>query len=264
MPSPGKMSLADLCSELAEKHRLSREETVSIVAAALSGSLTRALGRRVIICLDGDVLLIYKEEGDREGLKEIDYRSVRRDVVRLFRIRFGRELMKRKAVDDHAYLSTLQGTVMRGVVERVLDDGSLLVVIYIEEILTCRELYATCPLYAQSPHERGALGKGEARFFFVSSVTLVRRYEVLRNEVRLSRTTPKLTEALLARESGQVGIRCVRRIAWKISIAVSSTRLPREAVRAVSRELGERIVVRWRSAKNPSSRKKKTRKPTWE
>jgi hypothetical protein len=257
------MSLAALCKELALKHRLSPEETLSIMAAALSDSLTRAFRRRVITCLDGDRLRIYKEENSG-GIREIGYQDLRKDDIRLFRSRFEKELMKKKALDEHEYLSTLQGTIVRGVIDRVLDDGSLFVLFFIEELFSSRELYALCPLHLQSPRERRALKRGEARFFFVSSVRLVRIERVFRHDIRLSRTNPRLTEALLMKLSGHGGIRCVRRIAGKMSLVASTTKIPRETVKAVGRELGERIVVRWHSSKRAKPQSKKRRRtPTW-
>jgi hypothetical protein len=258
------MSLAALCKELALKHRLSPEETLSIMAAALSDSLTRAFRRRVITCLDGERLRIYKEENNWGGVREIDYRDLSRDDIRLFRSRFEKDLMKKKAFDEHEYLSTLQGTIVRGVIDRVLDDGSLFVLFFIEELFSSRELYALCPINLQSPRERRALKRGEARFFFVSSVRLVRIERVFRHDIRLSRTNPRLVEALLMKLSGHGGIRCVRRIAGKMSLIVSTAKIPRETVKAVSRELGERIVVRWHSSKRAKPQSKKRRRtPTW-
>jgi hypothetical protein len=258
------MSLVALCSELALKHRLSPEETLSIMAAALSDSLTRVFRRRVITCLDGDCLRIYREEKSGGGIREIDYQNLRKDDIRLFRRRFEKELMKKKALDEHEYLSTLQGTIVRGVVDRVMDDGSLFVLFYIEELFSSRELYALCPLHLQSPRERLALRRGEARFFFVSSVRLIRIERVYRHEIRVSRITPRLTEALLMKLSGHSGIRCVRRIAGKMSLVASTMKIPRETVKAVGRELGERIVVRWHSLKRAKPQgKKRRRAPTW-
>ena len=258
------MSLVTLCSELALKHRLSPEETLSIMATALSDALTTAFRRRVITCLDGDRLRIYKEEKSGDGIREIDYQGLRKYDIRLFRRRFEKELMKKKALDEHEYLSTLQGTIVRGVIDRVMDDGSLFVLFFIEELFSSRELYALCPLHDLSQRERGALRRGEARFFFVSSVRLVQIHGIFRHEIRVTRTTPRLTEALLIKLSGHKGIRCVRRIAGKMSLVVSTTKIPREAVEAVGRELGERIVVRWHSSKSPKPQgKRSSRTPTW-
>jgi len=258
------MSLVSLCSELALKHRLSPEETISIMAAALSASLTTTFRSRVITCMDGESLRIYAEERYGAGIREIVYQGLRRNDIRLFRRRFERELMKRKAFDEHEYLSTLQGTLVRGVIDRVQDDGSLFVLIFIEELFDCRELYALCPLCGQSSHERSALRRGVARFFYVSSVRLVKVHGIFRHEILLNRITPRLTELLLIKLSGHTGFKCLRRIVGKMSLVVSTTKIPRNAVKAAGQELGERIIVRWNSSKRTRRQGKKGRRlPTW-
>jgi hypothetical protein len=244
------MFLESLCREVAREHRLHSGEARALLERTLSEALTEAFGRRVIVSLSGDDLAIYRETGRNgpEGLELLSPRQIRKEVVRLCRYRVETELNRRKAFREYDFLKTLQGAVVRGVVDRVLDDGSLVVLFPVDELFNCREVAGTCPVAQQPPRERGSYRQGEARFFFVSSVRLVGRDKILRVEIRLSRTSRRLPEALLKMETGIACIRCTRRIAGRISLVESRERLPREAILAVTAELGERVKVSWVSS----------------
>jgi len=247
------MSLESLCREVAREHRLSTGEIMALLERTLSEALTDAFGRRVIVSFSGDDLAIYRETGRSgpEGLERLSPRQVRKEVVRLCRYRVETELNRRKAIREYDFLKPLQGTVVRGVVDWVMHDGSLAVLFPVDELFNCLEVAGTCPVAQQPPRERGTYRQGESRFFFVSSVRLVGWDKVLLVKIRLSRTTRRLPEALLTMETGMTGIRCIRRIAGKISLVTAQERLPREAILAVAAELGERVKVTWESSAGP-------------
>lgn len=247
------MCLESLCREVAKEHRLPAGETRAILEQTLSDALTEAFGRRVIVSLAGENMVIYRVTGRNgpEGLERLSPRQVRKEVVRLCRYRVETELYRRKAIGEYDFLKPLQGAVVRGVVDWVMHDGSLVVLFPVDELFNCREVAGTCPVAQQPPRERGTYRQGDARFFFVSSVRLVGRDQVLRVDFLLSRTTRRLPEALLKMETGMTGIRCTRRIAGKICLVASQERLPREAILAVAAELGERVKVTWESSTGP-------------
>lgn len=247
------MCLESLCREVARKHRLPSEETRILLERALSESLTEAFGKRVIVTFREDALSIYRETGRdcAEGLERLSTCQIRKEVVRLCRYRVETELGKRKTIAEYDYLKTLQGVAVRGVVDRVLDDGTLMVLFPVDELFNCREITGACPVSQQPRQERGGYREGDTRFFFVSAVRLVGREALFRVDIRLSRTTRRLTEVLLKMETGLGEIRCVRRIAGKISLVAARERLPREAILTVAAELGERIKVTWESSDDP-------------
>jgi hypothetical protein len=247
------MCLESLCREVARKYRLPAEEAKNLLERALSESLTEAFGKRVIVSFCGDALSIYRETGrdDAEGLERLSPHQVRKEVVRLCRYRIETELGKRKTIAEYDYLKTLRGAAVRGVVDRVLDDGTLMVLFHVDELFNCQEITGSCPVFQQPRRERGSFREGDTRFFFVSSVLLVGREQVLRVDILLSRTTRRLPEALLKMETGIACIRCTRRIAGRISLVESRERLPREAILAVAAELGERVKVTWVSSTVP-------------
>lgn len=244
------MYLESLCREVAKEYRLPAGETREILEETLSDTLTEAFGRRIMVFLSGEKMVIYRETGEngREGLERLSPRQISKEVVRLCRHRVETELNRRRAIGEYDFLKTLQGTVVRGIVDRIMDDGSLAVLFPVDELFNCREVTGTCPEGQQPPKERGTYRQGEARLFFVSSVRLVDWGKVLLLEIRLSRTTRKLPEILLKMETGMSGIRCIRRIAGRISLIESRESLPREAILAVAAELGERVKVTWESS----------------
>lgn len=247
------MSLESLCRDVAREHRLPTRETRAILEQTLSDALTEAFGRRVIVSLSGENMVIYRETGKngREGLERLSPRQIRKEVIRLCRYRVETELNRRKAIGEYDFLKPLQGAVVRGIVDRVMHDGSIAVLFPIDELFNYREVAGTCPVAQQPPRERGAYRQGEARYFLVSSVRLVGWDKVLLVKIRLSRTTCRLPEALLTMETGMTGIRCIRRVAGKISLVTAQERLPREAILAVAAELGERVKVTWESSAGP-------------
>ena len=69
-----------------------------------------------------------------------------------------------------------------------------------------------------------------------------------RTKVVLDRVSKTLTENLLRHylglAAGQYQFRCLKRYVGHKSLVLSTKRLPREAIKAVDRELQERIEVR--------------------
>jgi hypothetical protein len=260
------MHVESLCREVAKKYRLPEEETRTLLERSLSESLTVAFRKKVIVSFSGGVLSIYREAGrdGAEGLERLSPNLVRKEVVRLCRYRIETELGKRNALSEFDYLKTLQGSAVRGVVDRVLDDGSLMVLFPVDDLFNCREITGYCPVSQQPRRERTGYREGDSRFFFVSAVRLVGRENLFRVDIRLSRTSRRLPETLLKRETGRDELRCIRRIAGRISLVVSRERLPREAILAVATELGERVKVTWESSAGPDAAQKPADCPrTW-
>lgn len=105
-------------------------------------------------------------------------------------------------------------------------------------------LTGRCPVRHIPPHERGSLSVGQRKTFLVTSVLPVWERNRAKVLIRLSRTSKALPEVLLRRACGEPSLRCRRRIAGAFSELETSRCLPREAIREVGRELGERIIVR--------------------
>ncbi len=256
-----------LCKDIAEKFRLPAEENRKLLESALSKALTEAFGKKVIVYLSGDSLSIYRSTG-RNGtvvLKRLPAGLLRKDLVRRCRYCVERELERRKTVIEFGFLKSLRGTVVKGVVDKVRKDGSLSVLFYLDDLFDCREIAGTCPASQQPPEERGLYAPGDYHYFFVSKVLLIGQEKALKIDVRLSRTSMRLPELLLKMKSGVGEIRCVKRISGCISVVTTPQKLPREAILAVSAELGERVRVIWGSSAGSERKRKRAKQPpTWD
>ena len=244
------MCLEKLCNEIAGEYRLSVGETKAFMERTLSSSLSESFGKRAVVLFTGNSLSIYRERSndDASELEQLSISRLSRKLIRRCRYRIGIELQKRKALAEYDYLKPLQGTLVRGTIERIWDDGSLIVLFSLDELFIRREIRGTCPLSLQPPTERSRYRRCDVRYFFVAKIRLIRLAEWLfKVDVRLSRTSRFLPELLLKSKSGIADIRCIRRVAGKISFVVSKESLPRDAIREVSAELGERVKVTWES-----------------
>jgi hypothetical protein len=246
------MCLESLYREIAREYRIPEKETRKLLERTLSATLSESFGKMVVVLISGNDLSIFRERG-KYGCAELEHlpaSRLSRKLLRLCRYRVETELQKHKSLVEHDYLKSLQGTLVRGTVDRVRDNGSLIVLFRVDELFNRREISGTCPLNLQPPRERGKYRAGEARYFFVARVRLIclaGRERLFRIDVCLSRTSRLLPELLLKMKSGTLKISCPRRIAGRISFVVSKLRLPREAIQEVSAELGERVKVTWES-----------------
>ena len=99
-------------------------------------------------------------------------------------------------------------------------------------------------------HERESnrLQCGQRRAFHLRLVDAVLVNGMPRTKVVLDRVSKTLTENLLRHylglAAGQYQFRCLKRYVGHKSLVLSTKRLPREAIKAVDRELQERIEVR--------------------
>ena len=265
------MFLESLSREIAREYRIPERETIALLEQTLSAVLSESFGKRIVAVFTGDDLTIYRERG-MDGSAELEQLPVgrlSRKLVRLCRYRVGTELQKRKSLVEYDYLKSLQGTLVRGIVDRVRENGSLIVLFRLDELFNRREISGTCPLSQQPARERGRYRAGETRYFFVSKVRLVGlihqnvRERLFRVDVLLSRTSRHLPELLLKMKCGTLEISCPRRIAGRTSIIVSKERLPKEVIQEVSAELGERVKVTWGPEKVYQAQRRASCPPTW-
>ncbi len=94
------------------------------------------------------------------------------------------------------------------------------------------------------PQERGCLHIGAKKTFLITSILPILEKDKAKVLTRLSRTSKTLSEILLREKTGELSIRCRRRIAGVFSEIETSQRIPKEVIQSVSNELGERIIVR--------------------
>ncbi len=118
------------------------------------------------------------------------------------------------------------------------------------EVIPGETMTAVCPLNRVGLHERSSsdFSIGEKRAFHVRRVDPVFLNGTPRLKVVVDRVSKTLVEELLKEQLGysaeKITIRCFRRYVGKKSFVVTSRRIPKPAIMAVTRELNEHMQVK--------------------
>ena len=122
--------------------------------------------------------------------------------------------------------------------------------IFVEtEIIPGQIVTAVCPLNRIGLHERnsGNFSIGMRRAFHVRRIDPVVLGDTPRLEIVVDRVSKTLVETLLKNNLGPeaewISLRCVKRYVGHKSFVLTTRRLPKSAIKAVSQELKERVQV---------------------
>jgi hypothetical protein len=233
-------------AELLQKYGLPERVTADAVEVAVARALSQAFGMDMLVRLEGslEVIAWRRDATDERDLIRIEPAGLSKQLQRQVRHHVERELEKRQVLREWETLRALRGQVVFGETIRVKRDGCLMVALGLEDTFRSLILVGECPLRAQPPRERALYHTGDIRSFLVTSVLPVQARGRARVRILLSRSSKDLPVVLLRERAGQKDIRCRRRIAGAFSEIETRHWLPREAIQAVGRELGERIIIR--------------------
>ena len=231
-----------ISTELVAKYGLREADALDAVEVAIARALTRALNKNVTVRINDKLeITAFSHRGEPVDVSpEQINRKLRRHIFHLVEL----ELRKRQALRESEDLGQLRGTTLPGEITRIADNGTLRVALEFSDVFRQLALAGECPVDHQPVHERGRYRVGDVREFFISSVLPVAvngRQTFVR--IRLSRTSKELPALLLQERTGVYGIECQRRVAGGFSNIVTPTRLPKEAINHVGKELGERLNV---------------------
>lgn len=224
--------------DLLTKYALPAPEAALAIEEAISGVLSKSFNTEILVNVGEEMDVIAL------GKSQIDLSSLSRQLKRQIRYQIERELEKRQSLREQEYLRTLRGHHIPGEVRRIARNGDLTVTLEVEDHLRSLILTGTCYARQVPPHERNCLHIGVRKTFLITSVLPVVEKDKAKVLIRLSRTSKSLPESLLRKMTGEQSIRCQRRIAGAFSEIETSERIPKEAIQAVGKELGERIIVR--------------------
>ncbi len=235
-------------SELVEKYGLPEEVVRDEIERAITMSLTSKLGRDVEGFFNENSSFIVRVFRDSlTGVKAEWLRGVPRSAFVAAKKTIERNLHERAAVTDNGRFSYLANTLVHGTVFNINSAGVLYVRI---KTVAGEDVIGTCSLRHQPPRERGTYVRGDRLPFYVLKVRAASEEDgISRLEIPLSRTSRRFVELLLEREAGNpdARIKCVKRIVGSANVVHSNRYLPRDTIKRVSDELGERIKVRWSS-----------------
>ncbi len=228
--------------DLLIKYDLPAPEAALAVEEAISRVLTRSFNLDILVNI-GDELEIFTV---RDGLQSDRIRldTLSRQLKRQIRYQIEQELEKQQSLREQEYLRTIRGRCLLGEVRKVSRNGDLTLSLDVEDHFRSLILTGVCPARQVPPHERGRFHPGARKSFLITSVLPVLERDKAKVLIRLSRTSKALPESLLREKTEGLSIRCRRRIAGAFSEIETSQRIPKEAIQAVGKELGERIIVR--------------------
>lgn len=232
--------------DLLTKYGLPEDDAARAIEEAISLVLSRTFKMDVLVRVGVglEIVALAKARIDSQDPEPIEIANISRQLKRQIRYQVERELEKRQSLREWDLLRSMRGRHVAGEVRKVSKDGDATIALEVEDHFRSLILTGTCFARQIPPKERGCLQIGTKRTFLVTSVLPVLEKDKSKVLIRLSRTSRALPASLLRETTGEASIRCRRRIAGAFSEIETSRRIPKEAIQAVGKELGERIIVR--------------------
>ena len=231
-------------------HDLLEDQTADAIETAISRTLSTMLRMDVLVRLDSnlEIIAINRAHTDTEPIR-IDLSEISKQGRRQIRRQIELELEKQQALYECSHLHPLRGQVVSGEIRKISSNGDITVALELDDHFQQYTLAGICPSRHLPPKERGLFSLGEVRMFLVTSVLSVQKRGRFKVQIRLSRTSKTLPERLLRQVSGLQDIRCLKRIAGAFCEIETIKFIPKDAIKAVGKELKERIIVRVLEAK---------------
>ena len=231
------------------KYGLTTNEVLAEIEKVLSTILSRWYQFEVMVIFRQDLQLEAVAYNKISGVilqKTIDLRTIR-----------GGNSVKRHLERSLFQAAVLKQTKQYKCYENEIRWGEITVVdceknYHIEtEIIPGKTVTAICPLNRVGLHDQNApyFSVGMKRAFHIRRVDPVLLNGTPRLKVIVDRVSKNLVEALLREQLGylaeKITIHCTKRYVGHKSFVFTSKRLPRSAILAVTRELGEKMEVRF-------------------
>ena len=231
-----------LPADLPAGNDLPESEILDAVEIATIRVLSGALRVNVSVTLNEQMrITAYSETGEPSAIPtEAINRKLRRHLLHQIEL----ELQKRRTLIEAERLKELRGAVAPGEIARIAADGDLVVSLEIADCYRRLILAGEWPIRCQPLHERRRYTIGTVQQFYITSVVPVmvnRKSSKVR--ILLSRTSKELPRLLLQERSRVSGIQCRKRIPGGYSNIVTPTRISKDAINAVGKELGEHLNV---------------------
>lgn len=236
-----------MLSAFREKYPLLDDVEITIgVEKGISDALTNTLGAPAIASWSPETGVEMVLLSNREATI-IDTDDISRKVKRHINYCVERELTRRQILAEHKRLKFITGTVQTGEITSVAPDGKITVWLTIDTGgLRAEQINAVLPLRFQPANEREEYQPGQVRAFYVVAVLPVEQKHngLAFLYITVSRAAKEFPAAYLRSLTGERDIHCIERLNGSYSRIQTRTRLPKNHIVTVSRELGERINVR--------------------
>lgn len=241
------MNIANLLPALAEKYALSNPEVMAEIESTFSAVLSHLYHVEVVVFFTEEFQLQAVAYEKRSGvihqrLLEIPTMLNKTSMTRHLQHSLAKAEVIRQA---HRY-KPQAGTLLWG---EVADRDSERNIYISTEIFGGEQVLAVCPANRVGLHERyrRSFRIGDTRAFHLRLVEPVLLHGTPRLKIVVDRVSKTLVETLLGSfldgERKRVNIRCVKRYVGHKSIVLVDRMLPRTVIKAVDRELRERVEV---------------------
>jgi hypothetical protein len=240
--------MQEIISIFTEKYGLTRNEVATAVETVFSKVLARRYGCEVMTVLQHDLRLevvAYNEVGGVVQQRVIELNNIR--GWNTIRRQLEKNLLKASVLKQTRHYKYYEHELRWGEITAIDAEKNYHVEL---EIIPGERVTAVCPLNRVGLHERqcGDFAIGEKRAFHVRRVDPVFLHGTPRLKVVIDRVSKTLVEGLLKEQLGysaeKMTIRCTKRYVGKKSFVVTSRRIPKPAIIAVTRELKEHMQVR--------------------
>ena len=238
-----------IITSFALKYRMTTTEVMTEVEQTFSSMLSQWYGLEVMVHFRDDLQLEAVAYNKTGGV-------IRQQLIDFTRMR-GLNTLKKHLEVGLSKAALLKQTTRYKYHEKELRWGEISARdsennFYVEtEIIAGEKILAICPLNRIGIHERNTrrFAIGMKRAFHLRKVEPILLNGTPRLKVVVDRVSKTLVETLLAEQLGEsadtISIRCTKRYVGHKSFVLTSKRLPKSAIIAVTRELGEKMEVRF-------------------
>lgn len=241
--------MQEIIASFALKHRMTMTEVMEEIERTFSSMLSEWYGLDVMVHFRDDLQLdavAYNKIGGMVSQQLIDFTNMR-----------GWNTLKKHLEEDLAKAALFKQTNRYKYHEKELRWGEIAARdsegnFHVEtEIIPGQKILAMCPLNRIGLHERDTrnFSIGMKRAFHLRRIEPVVLNGTPRLKIVVDRVSKTLVGTLLEDHLGSIAekltIHCTKRYVGHKSFVLSSKKLPKSAILAVTRELGEQVEVRF-------------------
>ena len=241
--------MQQIISQFAGQYELTKSEVMAEIESVFSSMLSQWYRLEVMVFFREDLQLeavAYNKVGGVILQRMVDLAEMR-----------GQNTIRRELKKNMAKAAVIKQTRLYKSYEKELRWGEIISWdsghnLYVEtEVIPGKKVTAICPLNRVGQHERNSehFVTGMKRAFHLRRVNPVLLNGTPRLKVVVDRVSKTLVETLLKEQIGfsaeKMTIRCTKRYVGQKSFVVTSRRIPKSAIVAVTRELNEQMQVRF-------------------
>ncbi len=238
--------------QFASQYDLTRNEVVTEIESVLSSILSQWYGLDAMVFFQknlGMEAVLYNKNNGTTIQRFVNFREIRGTNTLLKHL--DSALSKAATIKQTKKYKFYERELRWAEVLACRPNGELLVE---AEIIPGELIIAVCPLNRIGLHERNlqSFGVGQIRAFHIRRIDPVMVAGTPKMKIVMDRVSKTLVESLLQERltvsDEKIKIHCVKRYVGHKSFVLTSKRLPKSAIVAVSEELHERIQVRFVSS----------------